>query len=119
VDNYYIIRDASNESVSIVALGDEFFVTGYMMAGAKGVVVRDDATAKKKIEELMENDSCKVVIMSEELAIRLKEDREKWRKRAYPVFAILPGLEGARGERLSELYSLVSLAVGAKLKMSD
>ena len=105
--------------MSIVALGDEFFVTGYMMAGAKGVVVADEAAARRKIEELMETGACKVVIMSEELAIQLKEDREKWRKRAYPIFAIMPGLQGARGKRLSELYSLVSLAVGAKLKQSD
>jgi len=105
--------------VSVVALGDEFFVTGYMMAGARGMVVADEAAARKRIEELMETDECKVVIISEEMAIRLKDDRNRWRERAYPIFAILPGLEGARGERLRELYSLVSLAVGAKLKLSD
>jgi len=103
--------------LSVVALGDEFFVTGYMLAGARGMVVADDDAARKKIEELMETDECKVIIISEELAIRLKDDRERWRKRAYPIFAIMPGLEGAKGKRLSELYSLVSLAVGAKLKL--
>ena len=103
--------------MSVVALGDEFFVTGYMLAGARGVVAADEAAARKKIEELIETGECKVVIMSEELAIKLKDDRERWRKRAYPIFAILPGLEGARGKRLGELYSLVSLAVGAKLKL--
>jgi vacuolar-type H+-ATPase subunit F/Vma7 len=103
--------------MSLVALGDEFFVTGYMLAGAKGIVVTDVAEAKEKIEELIDAGACKVVIISEDLATKLKDDREAWRKRAYPVFAILPGLEGAKGGRLSELYSLVSLAVGAKLKL--
>jgi vacuolar-type H+-ATPase subunit F/Vma7 len=103
--------------MSIIALGDEFFVTNFRLAGVPGLVVTNEVEARNKIEELIKEGKCKIVVISESMAIKLKKDREKWRERVYPIFAIVPGLEGPKGERLHELYFLVSQAVGVKLKL--
>jgi vacuolar-type H+-ATPase subunit F/Vma7 len=103
--------------MSIVAVGDEFLITGFRLAGVPGVVVNDEAEARERIDEIIKEKKCKVVMISEDMAIRLKSDREKWRKNVYPLFVIVPGLEGPRLERVRELYSLVSQAVGVKLKL--
>jgi len=103
--------------MSIMAVGDEFFITNFRLAGVPGVVVKDEAEAREKIEEIIKERKCKIVVISESMAIKLKKDREKWREKVYPVFAIVPGLEGPKGERLHELYFLVSQAVGVKLKL--
>jgi vacuolar-type H+-ATPase subunit F/Vma7 len=103
--------------MSVVVIGDEFFITGYRLAGVPGFVVRDESEARERIEEIMKEGKCKIVIISEGMAIKLRKDRERWRDKVYPIFAIIPGLEGPKGERLNELYSLVSQAVGVKLKL--
>jgi vacuolar-type H+-ATPase subunit F/Vma7 len=103
--------------MSIVVLGDEFFVTNFRLAGISGHVVKNEEEARDKIEDLIKEEKCKIVVISESMAIKLKKDREKWRGKVYPIFAIVPGLEGPKGERLHELYFLVSQAVGVKLKL--
>ncbi|MEM3383024.1 MAG: V-type ATP synthase subunit F [Nitrososphaerales archaeon] len=103
--------------MNIVALGDDFFITNFRLAGVPGFVVNNEEEARNKIEEIIKEGKCKIVVISESMAIKLKKDREKWRERVYPIFAIVPGLEGPKGERLHELYFLVSQAVGVKLKL--
>ena len=103
--------------MSILAIGDEFFITNFRLVGVPGAMVKNEIEARDKIEEIIKERKCKIVVISESLAIKLKKDRERWRENVYPIFAIVPGIEGPKGERLNELYSLVSQAVGVKLKL--
>ena len=103
--------------MSIVSIGDEFFVNNFRLVGVPGFVAKNEIEARNKIEELIKERKCKIVVIPESMAIKLKKDREKWREGVYPIFAIVPGLEGPKGERLHELYFLVSQAVGVKLKL--
>jgi vacuolar-type H+-ATPase subunit F/Vma7 len=108
---------AKGITMSIVSIGDEFFVNNFRLVGVPGFVAKNEMEARNKIGELIKERKCKIVVISESMAIKLKKDREKWREGVYPIFAIVPGLEGPKGERLNELYFLVSQAVGVKLKL--
>ena len=76
--------------------------------------------AEDVLELLVGEGKCKVVVVPEGLALELDHKRDELLRRGavYPVFAVIPGMEGV-GERTNRLHRLVSQAVGAKLKLGE
>lgn len=107
--------------MSVVAIGDQHFVTALRLAGVDRREAHDIREAEQTIDELLERGECKVLIVPEELALQLKKKREELfrERKIYPVFAIVPGLGGAVGERVREIHQLISQAVGVKLKLGE
>ncbi|MGQ9780726.1 MAG: V-type ATP synthase subunit F [Nitrososphaeria archaeon] len=107
--------------MSVVALGDQYFVTALRLAGVDQRKAHDIREAERIIDELLEVGECKVLIVPEELALKLKKKREDLfrEQKIYPVFAIVPGFGGAVGERVKEIHQLISQAVGVKLKLGE
>ena len=107
--------------MSVVALGDNHFITALRLAGVDGRKVHDVHEAEQIIEELLREGRCKVLVVPEDLALKLRRKREELlrRQQIYPVFAIIPSFSGALGERVKEIHEFISQAVGVKLKLGE
>lgn len=107
--------------MSVVALGGSYFVTSLRAVGVEGRIVGSAKEAEEALELLVGEGECKVVIVPESLSPGLDRKRDELSRRGvvYPVFAVVPDVEGRTLEKTNRLYRLVSQAVGAKLKLGE
>ena len=107
--------------MSVTAVGDSYFITALRLAGVDGRNAHDAREAEQVIDQLIKEGRCKVLLIPEDLALKLKKKRKELsnNRRIYPVFAIIPGLNGPVGERVKEIHQFISQAVGVKLKLSE
>jgi len=98
-------------------IGDKYLVSGFRLIGVDTIEVASDDLAAKKVEELVFEGKCKIIFVTEKVAVKLKTLREDLIKtrRFYPVFVIVPDFEGPLNERIKELHQLVNQAIGVKL----
>lgn len=115
------VRALDGTEMSVVCLGGSYFVSSLRSAGVEGRIVGSAKAAEEALELLVEEGNCKVIIVPESLAQGLDRKRDELSRRGlvYPVFAVVPDVEGRAGERTERLYRLVSQAVGAKLKLGE
>lgn len=105
--------------MSIAAVGDSAFVTAFEFLGAYGFIAEDEDKVKIVLKRLMDDEDFKIIILSERFAKATLETRMRVIKNVgvYPLFAILPDIKGeGRGERIKEIKSYISLAMGVELK---
>jgi vacuolar-type H+-ATPase subunit F/Vma7 len=102
----------------VAIMADKYLSTGFRLAGVKSFPV-ETTEASARLDEIMRDEQCKVIILPENLAEILKKKREEMmsKGRIFPVFAVVPDFEGSRKLREKELYEVVERAVGAKLKV--
>jgi len=102
-------------------VGDRDLTSLFRMVGIDVVEAEDEDSAVAKVQKLVDEGSPKILFITERVALRLKELREKLlkEKRLYPVFAIIPDLGGALGTRKEELREFVNKSMGVKLKVGD
>jgi vacuolar-type H+-ATPase subunit F/Vma7 len=105
--------------MDIVVIGDKYLSSVFRLAGIEALEVEDEDSAVEKAEGLVEEGKCKILLVTEKIAKRLGELREKLliQKRFYPVFVIIPDFGGTLGERKKELTQLVNKSIGIKLKV--
>ena len=109
-------QDNGNDHVAIIA--DKYLAYGFRMAGVIAFPVRDAEEAARAFEKIVAENKFDVIIITENLSIALKEQREAMlaRESERPVIAVIPDFKGPTGERLRELRNLVTQSVGAELK---
>ncbi|MCD6443749.1 hypothetical protein CW710_00070 [Candidatus Bathyarchaeota archaeon] len=107
--------------MSIVAVGDRYFVLVFRLVGIRGREVSDEKEAEEEVKKLISNEECRVIILDERLAFRVKRLREEImrKEKPYPIFVIVPGLEGSKGLRIQEMHNLIEQAIGVRLKFED
>lgn len=102
----------------VAIIADKYLAAGFRLAGAIAFPVRDVQEAGRTLEKVIAEGQYDVIIMTENLSMALKSQREaalaKQKKR--PVIAVIPDFKGPTGERLQELRNLVTQSVGAELK---
>jgi vacuolar-type H+-ATPase subunit F/Vma7 len=105
--------------MDIVMIGDKYLSSVFRLAGIEALEVEDEDTAVEKVEELVGEGKCKILLVTERIAMQLGELREKLlrQKKFYPVFVIIPDFGGTLGERKKELTQLVNKSIGIKLKI--
>ncbi|HID56617.1 TPA: hypothetical protein EYP37_08820 [Candidatus Poribacteria bacterium] len=103
--------------MSVAVIGDQTFVTGFELIGAKGFRVREAEEARKVLAELIASERYRLIILPERFTAATAEIRMQVLRegRVWPVFAIVPDLTKIKGKRLDELKSNISFAIGAKL----
>jgi V/A-type H+-transporting ATPase subunit F len=108
----------SQDGGRIAVIADKYLTLGFRMAGVIPFPVRDSKEAARVLEEIVAEGKYAVIILTENLSLALKTQREAIlaRERQRPVIAVVPDFSGPRGERLRELRSLVTQSVGAELK---
>lgn len=107
--------------MSVVALGDRYFITALRAAGVDGREVRSQREAEEAVEALVGGGKCAVVIVADGLAAGLERKREELARRRvyYPVFVVVPEMDGRSEAKTGKLYELISQAVGARLKLGE
>jgi vacuolar-type H+-ATPase subunit F/Vma7 len=107
--------------LSVVALGDDYFITSLRAAGVDGIKVRSTKDAEDAVDTLVSEGRCKVIFVTERVALKLERKRSELARRRvnYPVFAVVPEMDGRLSEKSDKLYQLISQAVGAKLKLGE
>lgn len=106
--------------MSVAAIGDTSFITAFEFMGAYGFLAEEEGEVKNVLRRLLnEDEKFKIIIISERFAKATLEMRFKIVEtgRVYPLFAIVPDIKGrARGERVKEIKSFISRAIGVELK---
>ena len=104
-----------------VIVGDKYLVSVFQLIGIEAVEAENEDLAVTKAEELADEGKCKLLIVTEKVALRLKNLREKLlkEKKFYPVLVGIPDFDGPLGERKEELSRLINKSLGIKLKMGD
>jgi vacuolar-type H+-ATPase subunit F/Vma7 len=107
--------------MSVVSLGDAYFVTALRSVGIEGKTVRSAMEAEEAVEFLTKGGNCKAIVVTEKLAFMLERKRSELARRGlnYPVLIVVPEMEGGVSDRTRRLYKLVSEAVGAGLRLED
>jgi len=105
--------------MEIVIVGNKYLTSCFRLAGVDTVEAADEEVAAKKVEDLTTQGTHKIILITEKTAVRLKSLREDMLKtrRFYPIFVIIPDLEGPVNERIRELHQLVNQAIGVKLEL--
>ncbi len=104
--------------MEIVLVGDKYLTSGFRLIGINTIEADDDEEAAKKVEELVLSGAFKIFLITEKVALRLRRLREDLLKarKFYPIFMVIPDLEGPINERIKELQQLVNQAIGVKLE---
>jgi vacuolar-type H+-ATPase subunit F/Vma7 len=105
--------------MEIVMVGDRYLASGIRLTGVDTIEATNDEDAAKKVGELVLEGTYKVILITERVSLKLKKLRDDLLKarRFYPVFVIIPDLEGPINERIKELHQLVNQAIGVKLEL--
>jgi len=104
-----------------VVIGNKFLNSLFQLDGIKTIEVPDDDAATRKVYELTIEEKYKLIIINENVASKLKGFRQNLlvTHRFYPIFLIIPGLDGSLKNRITELRQIVSQSLGIKLKFGD
>ncbi len=102
-------------SSPIAVTDDEVLALGFEMIGIPARVIKGRRNLLKFFRD-HEAELPHVVFMNERVANEIADYRHDLLRRGkvYPVFAIVPDMEGARGTRLKELASLLAKALGSE-----
>lgn len=102
-----------------VIVGNKYLTSCFRLAGVDTIEAADEEEAARKTEDLILQGTYNMIFITEKVALRLKDLREDLLKtrRFYPIFVIIPDLEGPVNERIRELHQLVNQAIGVKLEL--
>ena len=105
--------------MSVIFVGDEYLSLAFRLIGVETYAIYDEIDAEKKIGELLDTKDIDLLIIPEDIYIKLIARHFKFKKEGSdkPVLAVVPGLEGAVGKRTEDIYNLISRAVGIKLEL--
>ena len=106
---------------NVAIIADKYLANGYRLAGVAPFPVKTLAEARARLRELTAKGGHKVIILPEEIAYQLREERKELVETAglKTLFIIVPNFRGPTGERTRELHQTISKAVGAKLKFEE
>jgi vacuolar-type H+-ATPase subunit F/Vma7 len=107
--------------MDVGVVGERYLVNLFRLIGVEAVEAGNEDLAVAKVEELADEGKYRLLIVTEKVALRLKNLREKLlkEKKLYPVLVVIPDFDGPLGERKKELNQLVNRSLGVKLKMSN
>ena len=96
-------------------LGDPELVTAFRFVGIDGVSVEGAGEAQNVFRSITGTKSCRVLIMTEEVADWLGDTLDKWQlSDQYPLIVELPGLAGRLPGRKT-LVDSIREAIGVKI----
>jgi V/A-type H+-transporting ATPase subunit F len=97
-----------------LVIGDFDMVTGFRLAGIKGVVVSTVDEARHTLSKAVEDIDLALVIISEDFSIKMRENIDELRlNRIAPLIIELPGRSGPSG--IIDMSSIVNKAIGVKV----
>jgi vacuolar-type H+-ATPase subunit F/Vma7 len=105
--------------MDVAIVGNRYIASLFRLIGVETVEALNDDVAVVKVKEVAEAGNCRMLFVTERIAARLRDLKEKLLKerRSYPVLVIIPDFEGAISKRKQELRDSVNRSMGIKLKV--
>lgn len=101
----------------IAVIGDVDTVVGFRLAGIpKAVTPKDDVMARKALLDFTSDTEVSLIVITEQVAERIRETIEELAERPYPVIVEIPDKRGQLEEKTSPLQRLVRRAIGVELE---
>jgi vacuolar-type H+-ATPase subunit F/Vma7 len=83
--------------MKIVAIGNEVFISGFVLTGVEGIVTENPNEAKKVIKKLIEEKQTAIIFIHDQLAEKIQEEiNELKRKISVPVIYEVPSLDSPK-----------------------
>lgn len=79
--------------------------------------VDNPSQASELLRKLAEMKEVAIIGVTESIADKVKDVLDTLARRVYPTVIIIPGREGARGERVSMITDLIKRTVGVEVKL--
>ena len=98
----------------IAVMGDRESILSFKALGIETVSVENNEEAKAQISRLAQ-DEYAVVYLTEQLAVDLKQEIEKYADKIAPAFILIPGPGGSLGIGMANAKDAVERAVGADI----
>ena len=98
----------------VSVLGDRESVLGFKALGFNTVAVDDSEAAREELHRLA-NDDTAIIYITEQLAVKIKEDIDKYKDNVRPAIILIPGKDGVLGIGMRGVHETVERAVGADI----
>ena len=98
----------------VSVLGDRESVLGFKALGFNTVAVENSDDAREKLHQLAAEDMA-IIYITEQLAVKIKEDIDKYKDEVRPAIILIPGKDGALGIGMRGVHETVERAVGADI----
>ncbi len=98
----------------IAVLGDRDSVLGFKALGLDTFPVEDTEEARRTLHKLAK-DEYAIVYVTEQLAVTLQADIDRYKTAVTPAVILIPGKTGSLGLGAKALQSAVERAVGADI----
>ena len=96
----------------IGVIGDRDSVLGFIAVGFTVKTANDPQQAAAWLKQMAAGDYA-VVYVTEDLAVGMQEEIEKYKDKMLPAVIVIPGKEGSTGFGMTNLKKSVERAVGA------
>ncbi|MHA1754550.1 MAG: V-type ATP synthase subunit F [Candidatus Odinarchaeia archaeon] len=104
--------------MEIAVIGDEDTVLGLKLAGVnQGYIIEDPLEAEKKISELKYQRKVGLIIITEQLAAKIKQLIKNIIKEGFPIIIEIPDKKGPLREEEDPIRELIRKAVGVDIKI--
>ena len=107
----------SSLALKVAAVGDEVFISGFMMAGADGYDLKSESTLLQLLGKLVKTNEYAAIFLPDRFVEQTQDLRHKLMKdgRTTPIFGFVPDYSGIKGKRIEELRSIVNRAMGVEV----
>ncbi len=105
--------------MSVAVIGPTTFTTTFKLIGAEAHNANDADQTNRVLKEIIGEKRHTLVIIPERYAVETRQTREEALKTGSitPVFALVPDFTMETGDRMQELQTVISLAIGTKLEL--
>ncbi len=96
-------------------IGERDSVLGFMALGYSVFDTADPEEAKSVLREKVKGGEYAVIFLTEEIAMQIEDETEKYKDLPLPAIVPLPGVGGSRGYGTENLRNAALRAVGADI----
>ena len=103
---------------NVAVVGPLSFITPFELGGIKGVHAENAEMAVTSINKLLEANDIKLIILPERFCNETKQLRETLQQQSLlPIILLIPDTTMITGQRLEELQTAISAAIGTKIDL--
>ena len=98
----------------IAVLGDKDSVLGFKALGLE-VCPAQSADEAREIIHRLAKENCAILYLTEQLAVQLQSELQRYKDALTPAISLIPGKEGSLGIGMANVKTAVERAVGADI----
>ena len=99
----------------IAVLGDRESVMGFKALGLEVITAETPSSAREILHEKAKDPEYAIIYITEQLAVEIPEEIDKYKDRLTPAIILIPGKAGSLGIGMKNISSSVERAIGADI----